>query len=667
MNRRGGSLADRSESCFTCESAMKLIAPFCILIAILSGAVYWDRTPQRADVVFVNRGDVFTLDPQRMSYMQDFRMGYALYQGLVRWNNTDFSIGPAAAELPEISADQLTYTFVIRPEARWSNGDPVTAHDFVYSWKRLLWPDTAADYSNLLFAIEGAQEFFHWRQAQLSDLAKKGGQTPLSALAQAEEHFKQTVAIKALDDRTLQVRLRRPTPYFLDLICFAVCLPVHRPTVEGWSKELCDSAAMRERGWIGVNPPQWSDRTFVHIDPVCGRLEQRHDWARPGALVGNGPYVLAEWRYKRDMRLERNPHFHEADLVRNNSVLMMSIEDANTAVLAFESGTIDWLGDVAVEYQADMLDQRARFENRHRAQLDQVLAEGLSPDEAFASLPAPAPGERRDIHAIPTFGTDFYSFNCRPALADGRANPFADARVRRAFALAVDKRAIVRNATRLNEPVMNALIPPNSIPDYQSPAGLAHDPDRARAELASAGWIDRDNDGLLENDRGENFPVIDLLWTSGSTRYKWMSLELKDQWERTLGVRVQLRSADTKFYKEDLKLGKFMIARGRWYGDYGDPTTFLDINRSRDGNNDRGYANPRFDAMLDDAANQRDPAQRMLILQNAEKFLFDQEMPLIPICQLVQLSMYEPGRIRGLTSHPRLVQYLWQIETVNTN
>src|SRR5688572_1819064 len=146
---------------------MRLVAPFLLIAAVLVGAAFWDRTPQRADLVFVNRGDVFTLDPQRMSYMQDFRMAYALYEGVLRWNNHDLSIEPAAAELPEISQDRLTHTFHIRPQAKWSNGDPVTAHDFVYSWKRLLFPDTAADYSNLFFIVDGAEEFFTWRSDQL--------------------------------------------------------------------------------------------------------------------------------------------------------------------------------------------------------------------------------------------------------------------------------------------------------------------------------------------------------------------------------------------------------------------------------------------------------------------------------------------------------------------
>jgi oligopeptide transport system substrate-binding protein len=309
-----------------------------------------------------------------------------------------------------------------------------------------------------------------------------------------------------------------------------------------------------------------------------------------------------------------------------------------------------------------MIAQRRAYEARYQDRVDDLLASGTTVDEALASLPEPEYGERRNIHVFPAFATDFYSFNCRPTLADGRPNPFADPRVRRAFALAVDKQTIVDDVTRLHEPVVSTLVPPGSVPGYESPDGLTNDPDRARAELAAAGWRDLDGDGLVENECREPFPVIDLLYTTNTPRYKWMSLELKAQWERTLGVRIELRGSETKFYKEDLKQGKFMIARGRWYGDYGDPTTFLDLCRSTNGNNDRGFASERIDAMLDAAADERDPQRRMELLADCERVLFAEELPLVPICQLVQIYMYEPGELTGLSRHPRLVQYLAQIE-----
>ena len=128
-----------------------------------------------------------------------------------------------------------------------------------------------------------------------------------------------------------------------------------------------------------------------------------------------------------------------------------------------------------------------------------------------------------------------------------------------------------------------------------------------------------------------------------------------------MGVRVELRGTDNKFFSEDLHSGNFMVARGRWYGDYGDPTTFLDVFRSDNGNNDRGYVNPEIDAALDAANLERDPEKRMAMLRDIEEELFTKEVPMLVICQLLQLYMYNPEHVSGLTKHPRLVQHLWRV------
>jgi oligopeptide transport system substrate-binding protein len=650
---------------------MRLVVPFLVIIALIAGALALDRAPERADLVFVNRGEIFTLDPQRMSWMQDFRMAYSLFEGLVRWNSDDGSIEPAAAQSWRISDDGLTYTFNLRRDARWSNGEPVTAHDFIYAWSRALMPETAADYTMMFFNIAGAQDFFSWRSAQLqrfSTMARPEASTPgESAEAlweRTEQRFDESVGVRAIDEHTLQVTLVRPLPYFLDLAAFPAFYPVHRPTVEGWTLDEASQATARQRGWHAIRPPPFRHRRWLSLDAASGSLQQQHGWTKPGTFVGNGPYILAEWRYKRGLRLQRNPHFHSPHIVRSDSVACLSIDDTNTAVMAFETGEIEWLSEVSAEYQSDMLEQRARYIERYRGKIDEQLALGRTMDEALAALPPPDQrnGERRNIHVLPTFGTDFYSFNCRPTLADGRENPFADARVRRAFVLSADRELLVRTVTRLHEPVMTTLIPPDSIPGYSSPAGLGLDVDAARRELADAGWLDRDRNGIIENRRGVEFPVVDLLYSTNTSRYKDLSLALRDMWQRELGVRIELRGKDNKFFKEDLIRGNFMIGRGRWYGDYGDPTTFLNIFRTGDGNNDRGYSNPRIDDLLDEADVERDPRRRMELLSECERILFQEEAPMLVICQLVQLYMYEPGELRGLTHHPRLVQYLWRME-----
>jgi ABC-type transport system substrate-binding protein len=136
---------------------------------------------------------------------------------------------------------------------------------------------------------------------------------------------------------------------------------------------------------------------------------------------------------------------------------------------------------------------------------------------------------------------------------------------------------------------------------YRSPAGLGYDPQRARDELASAGWIDRNGDGLIENEAGATFPIIDLLYTTNTPRYKWISLNLKDQWEPSWACGSSCAPARRSSTRTTSRQGKFMIARGRWYGDYGDPTTFLELCRSTDGNNDRKFSHPAVDGMLDAA------------------------------------------------------------------
>ena len=263
---------------------------------------------------------------------------------------------------------------------------------------------------------------------------------------------------------------------------------------------------------------------------------------------------------------------------------------------------------------------------------------------------------------MPTFGTDFFSFNCREKLNNQNQNPFFDSGVRRAFVHATDRETIVKHATRLLEPTVSSFVPPHSIEGYETTIGLGFDPQKAHDEMTAAGWKDRDGDGLVENSSGDVFPVVEILYTTNTPRYKWIALELRDQWQKRLGVRVELRGTDNKFFSSDLKSGNFMVARGRWYGDYGDPTTFLDIFRSNSGNNDRGFVNKEIDDALDMAALEQDPKKRMQMLQKIEEQLFNKEVPMLVICQLLQLYMYEPDSVSGLTTHPRLTQQLWRVQ-----
>ena len=610
-----------------------IVAAFAIVL--FAGALLTlDGSRTRADITFAS-ADVFTLDPQRMSYMQDLRISRSLFEGLCSHDPETNAAVPGVALNWETSPDGKTWTFHLRPDARWTNGDPVTSVDFRNSWRRLLLPDTAADYSELLFSVRGARSFFAWRTNALAQYAagtKHDAETASALWETTLSTFDKMVGIHTPDPQTLVVELENPVPYWLDLCAFQTLAPIHQPSLDKFRK----------------------------IDAATGIMRSDTGWTKPGVLVTNGPMKLVEWRYKRGMRLEPNKFYVGPNAPIAKSVEVVPIEDANTAVLAYESGSIDWISDLTAEFRADLAESSRKWLDRYREEYDLRIAAGASVDEALAALPAPdaALGERRDVHVLSSFGTDFWSFNCRPTLSNGHANPFSDARVRRAFALAVDKAALTKSVTRLNELVATTIVPRDSINGYVSPAGLPFDIARAKEEMAAAGWIDRTGDGIVENAAGDPFPTVDMLYMTGNPRVKNIAIALASMWRDALGVQCELRGKDGKFAKEDLRRGNFMIARGGWYGDYADPTTFLDLAKTGNGNNDRAFSNARFDGLLAQAAAELDPTKRMAILTEAERLLVEEEMPMLPLCQYVTLYMYDPAKIRGIIRHPRLDQRL---------
>tara|TARA_B100001059_G_C17830105_1_gene584055 strand:+ start:1402 stop:3294 length:1893 start_codon:yes stop_codon:yes gene_type:complete len=617
----------------------KLLLPFILLFLAVIVAMSLDRRLPRADVVVAQTTDCFTLDPQRMSYMQDLRMARSLYEGLVRIDGFDGSIVPAVAESWTTSEDGRLWTFTLRKDARWSTGDSVTAGDFVKGWQRAMLPDLAADYSSMFFVIDGAAEFFKERAAATDAYALLEEPTPAKAeelFAETMRRFDETVGLKAIDDHTLEVRLKEPLAYFLDLCAFGVFSPVHQTTLEAFSR----------------------------LEPSSGLLRQDHDWTRPENLACNGPYILTRRRFKRDIRLELNPHYWNKDAVASETVEIRIIGDPNTSILAFEAGTVDWVIDVQAEYKAEMAAEVANYLERHENAIQRQRDEGRPTDEILAALPVPGENERRNLHPVPAFGTFFFSFNCRPMLVDGRPNPLSDPAVRRALAMAIDKEKIVDLVLRTGEKIAGSLVPADSIVGYTPPEGLAFDPEGARKELSAAGWKDRDGDGYVENEAGERFPSIDLLYTLQMPRYRDMALTMRDMWGTNLGIESTLRAKDTKAYREDLSKGSFMVARGGWYGDYGDPMTFLELSESENGNNDRKFSDPHYDALLAEAASELSPTRRLELLHEAERILIQEAMPILPMYHYSTTYMYDPTNLRGISRHPRLEQNYWALEMI---
>ena len=222
------------------------------------------------------------LDPHLANSVSAHNVIIALIEGLVSEDPKTLKPVPGVAEKWDISEDGLVYTFHLRKNAKWSNGDPVTAHDFVYSYKRILNPELASQYASMLHGLKNAREY---HEEGLSwDEAKVGA--------------------TAIDDYTLQLTLENPTPYFLELLNHYSWFPAHPPTIEKF-------------GAFG---------------------KQGTAWTRPGNYVGNGPFTLSDHKVNSVIEVKKNPLYWDAQTVSLEGIRFYPIESADTEERAFHSG-----------------------------------------------------------------------------------------------------------------------------------------------------------------------------------------------------------------------------------------------------------------------------------------------------------------------------------------
>ena len=230
-----------------------------------------------------NQVEPADLDPHTTTGVSEINIHMALFEGLVSPHPEDLRPMPGVAEKWEISDNGRICTFYLRKDARWSNGDPLTAHDFIFSFQRMLSPALGAANAGLLFVLENA-EAFH---------------------AGAIGDFSQ-VSVKAVNDYLLELTLEESTPYFLSLLMHPAWYPVH-------------------------------EKTLLNHGASDARAT---GWAQPGSHVGNGPFRLKEWRVNEVVGVERNPFYWDAAMVRLEEIRFYPIENLNTEELAFKAGQL---------------------------------------------------------------------------------------------------------------------------------------------------------------------------------------------------------------------------------------------------------------------------------------------------------------------------------------
>ncbi|MBI1320339.1 MAG: peptide ABC transporter substrate-binding protein [Candidatus Hydrogenedens sp.] len=253
----------------------------CAALAALTGCS-GGSSFEGGNILHVNLGaEVQDLDPDLVTGVPEHRALSSLFEGLTDLDPATMQPVPAVAKSWDISEDATRYTFHLRDDAKWSNGDPVTAKDFAYGWQRILTPSLAAEYAYMLYCIKNAKPFNEGKITEFSE-----------------------VGVKVIDDHTLEVTLESPTPYFLSLHYHQSYFPIHQATVEKFG-------GMAERG---------------------------NRWTRTGNHVGNGAFRLVEWRPDEYIRVEKNPYYWDAASVRLDGIEFTPISDVLTEERNFRAG-----------------------------------------------------------------------------------------------------------------------------------------------------------------------------------------------------------------------------------------------------------------------------------------------------------------------------------------
>src|SRR5690606_24898630 len=257
------------------------IALFIAMVLILSACGTSgdseEGTSQSQPILKLNlpNGEPTSLDPAKAFDAESMEVVNALFEGLMRLD-ANHQPKPAVAEKVDVSPDGLTYTFTLRKDVKWSNGEPLTAHDFEYAWKRVLDPKTASSAAFLLYFIENAEEY------------------------NTEKASADQVGVRAKDDYTLEVRLSKPTPFFLQLTAYTVYYPVYKKGLEE--------------------------------DP---KLYENGD-----SYVSNGPFKMKEWKHDSAVKTVKNEHYREKDRVKLGGIEWAMVSDPSSAYQMFKAGKL---------------------------------------------------------------------------------------------------------------------------------------------------------------------------------------------------------------------------------------------------------------------------------------------------------------------------------------
>lgn len=601
-----------------------IVAGSAVLLAILWASVFESLPP--AQFSLRGESDPKTLDPARATGNVEGRVLYELFEGLLRMmpeGEPDPETGvqpltpqPAMAASYQLSPDKRRYTFHLRDDVHWTDGSPVTSHDFAWSWQRMLHPGTACEYTFHLYGIPYARAYNEavveigdkveielWdrrdptqnypRGTVLYGILREIRKPPQPSLADKQANpdleldwenawvYGIDVASQSADGTVDWEGETKPMTFAIDIDS-----PVAEPSTQRTHGVL---VAFDQMG--GIQTPD--DKTlivtltnpipyfpnivaFYPTFPVNQNCVEKHGspmWTDVQNIVSNGPYRLQMRRLRDRLRLIKSENYYAAKDVAIESVDFLSLEGANTALNLYETGQLDWVTQ--------------------------------PPDTLMDVLKT-----RDDFSSAPYLSVYFYRLNVK-------SPPLDNVLVRRAMAMAIDRNEIVEEVSKGGQIPAYTVVPPG-LAGYKSADGVKQNVVEARRLLAEAGY-----------PGGRGFPKLTVLYNTLEL-HRSIAEVIQQQLQNNLNIAIELQNMEWGSFLDKVQHTDYQLARSGWIADYPDPNTFLDMWVSGGPQNNTNWSNREFDELIATAARVGDPKQRLEILRRAEQIWVD-EMPVIPI------------------------------------
>ena len=505
---------------------------------------------------FSSELDIKNLDSSDVDDGCSFTAMHAVIDGLMKTDKKGNIINGVASS-SEVSDDGLTHTYKIRKDAKWANGDPVTANDFVYAWHRIFQKKGQYYYMfcDGIASIVGAQEM-----SDKIDNEEDITDADLDAMG-----------VKAVDDKTLEVTTTTRVSFFDELMSFPCFYPINEKFCEKQGDKYGKSAK---------------------------------------TILGNGAFTMTNWEPGSVAEFEKNDKYYDAKTVKIDKLVMKLVQDPKVAAQAFEAGETDF------------------------APINSDLVDKYKKDDSFKQI---------------NEGYLFY------ISVNFQNSDLANLNVRKAISLAINRKDLCENVLKDGSQVAGGFIP----------SGLATSPDGVDFRKDSGNFTSYDKKKAQESldeglkELGKDQITLRITYGTDESPMDVFATYLQNALSKLDGIKVEMvaTTKQDRIYNKQ-KNGDFDLATTRWGPDYGDPTTYLTMGISTNGNNYGKYTNSELDALMDKVSNESDANTRWQEMIDAEKIMMD-DLCYIPVFEKGTATLQNKD-VKGLVIRPVGVPYTFQ-------